>query len=122
MIPKTYSIGDADIRPWGRWIVLDLTPHLVVKKLFVAPGKRMSLQLHQFRSERWIMMQGEALVKKNEEELILRPGDGVLIPQNTPHRLSNESDQEVQLLEIQFGDLLSEDDIERLEDDYGRNE
>ncbi len=122
MIPKAYNIGDTDTRPWGRWVVLDLTPHLVVKKLFVAPGKRISLQLHRFRSERWIMMQGEAVVQKNEEEITLKPGDGVLIPQNTLHRLSNESAQEVQLLEIQFGDLLSEDDIERLEDDYGRND
>ena len=122
MTPKAYRIGDADTRPWGRWVVLDLTPHLVVKKPFIAPGKRISLQLHRFRSERWIMMQGEAVVQKNEEEIILKPGDGVLIPQNTLHRLSNESEQEVLLLEVQFGDLLSEDDIERLEDDYGRKE
>ncbi len=122
MIPQAYKIGDADTRPWGRWVVLDLTPHLVVKKLSLAPGKRISLQFHKYRSERWIMMQGEAVAQKNDEKIIMKPGDGVLIPKNTLHRLSNESDREALLLEIQYGDLLSEDDIERLEDDYGRNE
>ena len=118
MIPIEYS----DWRPWGRWVVLDVTPRLVVKKLVVEPGCRISLQKHSFRSERWIVMQGEAHVQLGDEQLTMQMGDGVLIPKNTLHRLSNESDQEVLLLEIQFGDLLSEDDIERLEDDYGRDE
>ena len=112
MIPIAYKIGDTDTRPWGRWVVLDMTPQLVVKKLVVEPGKRISLQRHRYRSERWIVMQGEAVVQRGEEQVRLAPGDGVLIPQNVRHRLTNESDQEVMLLEIQFGELLSEDDIE----------
>ena len=112
MIPIEYRVGDSDWRPWGRWVVLDVTPRLVVE-----PGCRISLQKHSFRSERWIVMQGEAHVQLGDEQLTMQMGDGVLIPKNTLHRLSNESDQEVLLLEIQFGDLLSEDDIERLEDD-----
>ena len=122
MIPIAYKIGDTDTRPWGRWVVLDMTPQLVVKKLGVEPGKRISLQRHRYRSERWIVMQGEAVVQRGEEQVRLAPGDGVLIPQNVRHRLTNESDQEVMLLEIQFGELLSEDDIERFDDDYGRKE
>lgn len=122
MIPTVYRIGDSDERPWGGWVVLDKTAQLVVKKLIVAPGERISLQRHKFRSERWIVMQGEAQVQKGEETLMLRAGDGVLIPQNTKHRLNNSGDGELLVLEIQFGELLSEDDIERLEDDYGRND
>lgn len=122
MILTSYKVGDKDTRPWGRWIVLDMTPQLVVKKLIVEPGKRISLQCHRHRSERWIMMQGEAVVQRGEEQMRLRAGDGVLIPGNVRHRLANESAQEIMLLEIQFGELLSEDDIERFDDDYGRKE
>lgn len=122
MIPATYSIGDSDTRPWGRWVVLDKAPQLVVKKLTVEPGKRISLQRHRFRTERWLVTQGEVAVQKGEECLTLRAGEGIMIPQNCPHRLSNESAEPVCVLEIQFGDLLSEDDIERLEDDFGRHE
>lgn len=122
MIPATYSIGDSDTRPWGRWVVLDKAPQLVVKKLTVEPGKRISLQRHRFRTERWLVTQGEVAVQKGEECMTLRAGEGIMIPQNCPHRLSNESAEPICVLEIQFGDLLSEDDIERLEDDFGRHE
>lgn len=122
MIPIKYKVGDSDKRPWGSWVVLDLTPHLVVKKLIISPGKRISLQCHKFRAERWIMMEGEALVQKGDDVFGIKPGDGVLIPRNTLHRLANESNEPIKLLEIQFGELLSEDDILRYEDDYGRKE
>ncbi len=122
MIPIEYKVGETDNRPWGRWIVLDTAPNLVVKKLIVQPGKRMSLQSHGMRMERWIVTQGTALVTRGDEEFILHPGDGVLIPQHVKHRLSNRTEQELMVLEIQFGEYLSEDDIERFEDDYGRKE
>ena len=122
MIPIEYKVGDSDRRPWGRWEVLDVTPRLVVKKLVVEPGCRISLQKHSFRSERWIVMQGVAHVQLADEKLVMQMGDGILIPKNTPHRLSNESSESVLVLEVQFGELLSEDDIERMDDDYGREE
>lgn len=122
MIPVHYSIGEEDGRPWGRWIVLDITPHLVVKKLVVDPGKRISLQRHKYRSERWIVMSGKASVQKDDERMQLQPGEGVLIPHNCLHRLANESSAPVTVLEIQYGELLSEDDIERFDDDFGRTE
>lgn len=103
-------------------MVLDKAPQLVVKKLTVEPGKRISLQRHRFRTERWLVTQGEVAVQKGEECMTLRAGEGIMIPQNCPHRLSNESAEPICVLEIQFGDLLSEDDIERLEDDFGRHE
>lgn len=122
MIPTTYRIGDADARPWGRWSVLDIAPRLVVKKLTVEPGKRISLQRHRRRSERWIVMQGVATVQKDDQRITLRTGDGVVIPQNCLHRLSNESAEPLTVLEVQFGEQLSEDDIERFDDDFGRHE
>lgn len=122
MLPTVYKRGDSDVRPWGSWVVLDMTPQLVVKKLVVNPGARISLQRHKYRSERWIVMQGEASVQKGDETIHLCAGDGVLIAQDTKHRLLNTGKDELYVLEIQFGDLLSEDDIERLEDDYGRKE
>ena len=122
MIPIEYKVGDSDRRPWGHWVVLDVTPRLVVKKLVVELGRRISLQIHKFRSERWIVMQGVAHVQLGGEQFTMQMGDGVLIPQNTPHRLSNESEHPLLILEVQFGELLSENDIERLDDDYGREE
>lgn len=122
MIPIQYSVGAAEERPWGRWVVLDITPQLVVKKLTVDVGKRISLQRHKYRSERWIVMQGVAVVQKDGESIQLYPGDGTLIPRNCLHRLANDSSEPVTLLEIQFGELLSEDDIERFDDDFGRTE
>lgn len=115
-------MGDKDSRPWGCWEVLVVSPRLVVKKMTVNAGERLSLQRHHFRSERWIMLEGKALVQRENEQMMLCPGDGVMIPCLSSHRLSNESDKPVTVLEIQFGDLLSEDDIERFEDDYGRHE
>lgn len=118
--PIPYSVGDADSRPWGRWVVLDVAPCLVVKKLIVEPGKRTSLQRHKGRSERWISMEGIACVQQENERFFLHPGEGVLIPQDCMHRLSNEGSQSISVLEIQYGEQLCEEDIERFEDDYGR--
>lgn len=120
MTPSSYTVGDADVRPWGSWKVLDVMPAIVVKKLIVSPGKRISLQRHRFRSERWIVVDGVATVRKDDRVLHLNPGEGVFLPQGCLHRLGNETDQPVMLIEIQFGSPLSEDDIERFNDDYGR--
>ena len=120
MTPTRYSASDTDTRPWGRWTVLDIAPGLVVKKLIVDSGTRISLQRHKFRSELWIAMDGVASVLCGENVLQLRPGEWALIPRNCIHRLSNESAEPITLLEIQYGEQLSEDDIERFDDDYGR--
>lgn len=104
-------------------MVLDKAAQLVVKRLIVEPGRRISLQRHRFRSERWILMEGEATVERDGKVTqLLRPGDGAMIPQNCLHRLSNDTTQPITVLEVQFGELLSEDDIERFDDDFGRHE
>lgn len=121
MTPCDYYVGQEDKeRPWGSWKVLDVMPGIVVKKLVVLPGKRISLQRHKFRSERWVVVEGIATVRADDKLMHLRPSEGVFLPQGSLHRLGNETESPVTLIEIQFGNPLSEDDIERLVDDFDR--
>lgn len=116
----TYQVGDRGVRPWGEWQVLDLQSHVVVKKIFVRPGGRISLQRHQHRTERWIVTEGVATVLCEGAVTHLRVGESTIIPCRSIHRLSNESNTPLALIEVQMGDYLSEEDIERFNDDYGR--
>lgn len=116
----TYSVGETGERPWGQWQVLDLQSHVVVKKLLVFPGGRISLQRHNHRTERWTVTEGVATVRLDDVVTRLKVGQSIMIPCGSLHRLSNEGDVPVSLIEIQIGDFLSEDDIERFKDDYGR--
>ncbi len=118
--PMPYSAGEHAERPWGSWLVLDVMPHAVVKKLTIHPGKRISLQRHRFRSELWTVVDGVADVLCHQHASKLHPGEQILIPQKSLHRLSNNGNTPVTLIEIQFGYILSEEDIERFHDDYGR--
>ncbi len=121
MKPCAYFVGqEDDSRPWGRWKVLDVMPGIVVKKLVVQPGKRISLQRHKFRSERWVVVEGTATVRLDDKVMRLSPPEGVFLPQGRLHRLGNETNSPVTLIEIQFGNPLSEDDIERITDDFDR--
>ncbi len=117
---NTYKPGERDQRPWGNWIVYDVIPHAVVKKIEILPGKRISLQRHQHRSERWIVVEGVATVTRDKELLTILPGESVMIPCKCVHRLANEKKDLLVVIEIQYGDYLSEEDIERFTDDYGR--
>lgn len=116
----TYSVGETGERPWGQWQVLDLQSHVVVKKLLVFPGGRISLQRHNHRTERWTVTEGVATVRLDDVVTRLKVGQSIMIPCGSLHRLSNEGEVPVSLIEIQIGDFLSEDDIERFKDDYGR--
>ncbi len=116
----TYEPGEMEDRPWGAWRVLDVQPRVVVKKINVMPGGRISLQSHAHRMERWVVTEGEAVICCDGVIKKLGVGESVLIPQGCLHRLSNEGEVLLSLIEIQIGDYLSEDDIERFKDDYGR--
>ncbi|MBQ2379465.1 MAG: phosphomannose isomerase type II C-terminal cupin domain [Akkermansia sp.] len=116
----TYTVGEKGERPWGTWQVLDLQSHVVVKKLLLIPGGRISLQRHNFRSERWIVTEGVATVRLDDVVTKLKVGQSINIPCGSLHRLSNDGDVDLALIEIQMGDFLSEEDIERFKDDYGR--
>lgn len=118
----TYRVGEAGERPWGLWRVLDIQPNVVVKKLFLNPYSRISLQRHKFRSERWIVINGTATVRCEDTVTHLGVGESASIPCGNIHRLSNETADPLCLIEIQLGEILSEEDIERFNDDYGRTE
>ncbi|MBQ4594521.1 MAG: phosphomannose isomerase type II C-terminal cupin domain [Akkermansia sp.] len=115
-----YEVGDQGERPWGEWQVLDKQSHVVVKKILVYPGERLSLQRHQHRTERWIITEGVATAYCDGAVTKLAVGESIWIPKRSIHRLSNEESGPLALIEIQLGDILTEEDIERFTDDYGR--
>ena len=109
-----------DERPWGYYRILDVGPGYKVKQLMVRPGHRLSLQRHQRRAEHWHVIEGMAVVTRNDEEIPLSAGGSVDIPRTAWHRVHNPGDCELVFIEVQTGNYFGEDDIERREDDYGR--
>ncbi len=108
-------------RPWGGYSSVLVGERFQVKRLFVKPGKRLSLQKHHHRSEHWIVVRGTAEVQIGEVTRILRENESVYIPQGDVHRLSNPGKILLELIEVQTGSYLGEDDIIRLEDTFGRS-
>jgi mannose-6-phosphate isomerase len=113
---------EEDFRPWGYYQVLADGIDHKVKKIVVYPGHRMSLQRHQHRTEHWYIIQGEAIVRKNDEEFSIQAGNSADIPRYSWHRITNPGMHDMIFIEVQRGDYFGEDDIERSEDDYGRAE
>ncbi len=107
-------------RPWGSFTVLDEGEGFKVKRISVNPGHKLSLQYHHHRSEHWTVVQGEASVTVGEDIKKLKLNESVYIPLKEKHALANEGEELMQLIEVQVGDYLGEDDIVRLEDRYGR--
>ncbi|MBU4231298.1 MAG: mannose-1-phosphate guanylyltransferase/mannose-6-phosphate isomerase [Desulfobacterales bacterium] len=105
-------------RPWGRYTVMDEGPSFKVKRIVVDPGQKLSLQVHQHRAEHWVVVTGTARVTIGQEVSLVGSNQSVYIPQKTPHRLENPTVEPIQLIEVQTGVYLEEDDIQRLEDDY----
>jgi mannose-6-phosphate isomerase len=122
---KEFISGDdymeEDHRPWGYYQVLADEPDHKVKRIIVYPGKRLSLQRHQLREEHWYIISGQALVTRNQDKIPLIKGGAVDIPQRAIHRIENIGSDNVTFIEVQSGDYFGEDDIERIEDDFGRN-
>jgi len=111
---------EEDHRPWGFYRVLADEEDHKVKRIVVYPGKRLSLQRHRRRAEHWYVLRGRALVTLDGREIPLEPGQSVDIPRGTVHRVMNPGKEELAFIEVQTGDYFGEDDIERLEDDFGR--
>ena len=111
---------EEDHRPWGYYRVLADEPDHKVKRIVVYPGKRLSLQRHRRRDEHWHVVTGTALITLDDREIVVRQGGSVDIPQGTLHRVMNQGVTELVFIEIQRGDYFGEDDIERIEDDFGR--
>ena len=111
-------------RPWG-WYesVPSASSHtegIKLKRIGVLPAQQLSLQKHQHRREHWVVLQGVARVTLEDQVFDLQPGEHCDIAIGQVHRLANQTDALVEILEVQMGDFLSEDDIIRLQDDYGR--
>jgi mannose-6-phosphate isomerase len=107
-------------RPWGFYEILSSEPTHKVKRITVFPGKRTSLQRHHHRREHWHFLAGQALLAVNGSEVVAGPGRSVDIGQGTVHRITNIGEENVIFIEVQTGEYFGEDDIERLEDDFGR--
>lgn len=106
------------MRPWGSYTVMDEGPGFKVKRIVVDPGQKLSLQVHQHRAEHWVVVTGTARVTIGQDIRLVASNQSVYIPQKTPHRLENPTVEPIQLIEVQTGAYLEEDDIQRLEDDY----
>jgi len=107
-------------RPWGYYVVLADEPDHKAKRIVVDPGKRLSLQKHERRTEHWTVVSGRGRVTRDEETIDLGPGGSVVIPQGAAHRIENPDDAPLVFIEVQRGSYFGEDDIIRLADDFGR--
>lgn len=107
-------------RPWGTYTVLEESENFKVKRIVVVPGASLSLQMHHQRSEHWVVVRGVAQVVNGEQELVLQTNQSTYIPQETKHRLANPGTEPLEIIEVQTGSYLGEDDIVRFADIYGR--
>lgn len=107
-------------RPWGTYDSVDVGDRHQVKRITVHPGGKLSLQMHHHRAEHWVVVKGTALITKGTEEFLLTENQSTYIPLGVTHRLSNPGKTDLELIEVQSGSYLGEDDIVRFEDTYGR--
>jgi mannose-1-phosphate guanylyltransferase/mannose-6-phosphate isomerase len=115
--PDQHTTG---YRPWGNYRTVDAGDRFQVKRITVKPGGKLSLQKHYHRAEHWVVVHGTAIVQRGEERMIVRENESVYIPIGTEHRLENPGKLPLQLIEVQSGPYLGEDDIVRVADSYGR--
>jgi mannose-6-phosphate isomerase len=112
---------ESEDRPWGSWHVIDVGPGYKIKRIHVKPGTRLSLQTHQYRSEHWVVVFGVATAVIDDVTITAGPGDSVDVPRGAQHRLANEGVEDLVIVEVQHGAYTGEDDIVRLDDDFGRH-
>ena len=108
-------------RPWGSYETVDSGDRFQVKRLIVNPGKKMSLQMHHRRAEHWVVVRGTATVTRGDEVILLKENESTFIPLGIRHRLENAETMPLEVIEVQSGDYLGEDDIVRFDDDFGRH-
>lgn len=109
-----------DRRPWGTFTVLDEGTDFKVKRIEVLPGKRLSYQMHSQRAEHWVVVHGTAKVTLDDQEIVVLTGQAIDIPIGAAHRVENPGEETLLFIEVQRGAYLGEDDIVRLQDDFGR--
>ncbi len=108
-------------RPWGWYDSLDEGERFKVKRILVKPGASLSLQMHHHRAEHWVVVKGEAEITNGDQVITLKENQSTYIPQGQTHRLVNHGSEPLEIIEVQSGSYLGEDDIVRFEDSYGRN-
>jgi mannose-1-phosphate guanylyltransferase len=118
--PDLVAFGRTVFRPWGKFTNLLESERFKVKSIYVNQDKRLSLQKHLHRSEHWTVVQGTALVEIDDKEFLLRPNESTYIPIGSKHRLSNIGKIQLEIIEVQVGEYLEEDDIIRFADDFSR--
>lgn len=111
---------ETDRRPWGTYVVLEEAPGFKVKRITVDPGQRLSYQRHSQRAEHWFVVTGTASVTLDGAVTDVPTGAAIDVPRGTAHRVENRGAEPLEFIEVQQGPYLGEDDIERLDDDYGR--
>ena len=114
------EVGLSEERPWGSWHVVEVGDGYKVKRIVVKPHSRLSYQTHEHRSEHWVVVTGIATCVIEGETVVVGPGESVDVGVQHAHRICNEHDEELVIIEVQRGPYLGEDDIVRLQDDYGR--
>ena len=114
------SLHRCAFRPWGSYTVLEKSPGYQVKRLSLKPGAILSLQRHQFRAEHWVVVKGQASIVHGDDKLVLNENESTYIPAGMIHQLANKTDKVLEVIEVQTGSYLEEDDIERLDDPYQR--
>lgn len=119
-VPQTDERIQRTLRPWGWYETVSESPNHKIKRISVSPGQRISLQKHSQRAEHWMVVQGTARVTLGERIFDLAVGQHCDIALGQVHRLTNVTSEPVEIIEVQFGAYLGEDDIVRLGDDYGR--
>ena len=110
----------SDQRPWGTFTVIDEGENFKVKRIEVLPGKRLSYQKHSQRAEHWVVVSGSAKVTLDDKEIIVLAGEAIDIEIGAAHRVENSGPELLVFIEVQRGRYLGEDDIVRLQDDFGR--
>jgi len=107
-------------RPWGSYTVLEEGPRYKIKRIVVNPIERLSLQMHYHRSEHWVVVKGTAKVTIGDREIVIHENESAYVPKSTLHRLENPGKVPLEIIEVQNGEYVGEDDIVRYEDVYGR--
>lgn len=120
--PNLTEIHQTVSRPWGTYTVLEEGLNFKIKRIVVNPDAKLSMQMHNHRSEHWVVVSGTATITNNDVELTLQENESTYIPRTHKHRLENRSEQPLVIIEVQCGNYVGEDDIVRFNDQYGRIE
>ena len=117
---RDFLYGSVEFRPWGSFKIIEKNEKFIVKRLSIKPKHRISLQKHLHRSEHWTVVEGKATITLNKKIIVLKKDQSIYIPKNSIHCIANKSNKNLEIIETQIGEILSENDIIRYEDPYNR--